>query len=89
MREPSRFNQHSCGFTIEMGAFPCAAGAGAFSEIGLLSKSSGPKDNSFRNTGFYLDETSPLSLHLGSFGSPFFGARFSGFPQARKLTELI
>jgi hypothetical protein len=35
-------------------------------------KSSRAQDNSFLVPRFYLSETTPLTLHLGSFGSPFF-----------------
>jgi hypothetical protein len=39
-------------------------------------------DNSFLILRFYLEETMPLSLHLGSFGSPFF---YDRHPEAGAL----
>src|SRR5579864_445951 len=38
----------------------------------VTMKSSRPQDNSFRNTGLYLGETSPLSFHFGELRLPVF-----------------
>src|ERR1022692_1631229 len=74
IRAPSRSIQHS--------STPALAPGKVAEEISppaaITAKSSFSPDNSFPATTFYLTEHRLCSLHLGSFGSPFFCGRVLG-----------
>src|SRR5579859_6220871 len=81
MRAPSKSIQHSS--TPSPGSMVARGGVSCTSFIGTRQQSSSRADHSFPVARLYLSETTPLSLHLGSFGSPIFSASGSGLLRRR------
>src|SRR5271163_684181 len=94
MREPSRSIQHSSTPALRAGA-KLGCRVELFQPAGITAKSSHSEsyrtpDNYFRPARFYLSEHRLCSLHLGSFGSPFFDPVVSGQRSvASKMNQVL
>src|SRR5258708_23358263 len=72
MRAPSISIQHSCASAVSAEGYAAELSSSLSVASNFLRLESSGSDNSFPAAGFYLHEHRLCSLHLGSFGSPFF-----------------